>query len=770
MAVFSAIGAAIVGAFATAGGMFLTTAGALTLAGSVVAGVIAGGLAFATAKVLGVFDPPDLGPDPGVKIQLAPSTDNKIGIAYGRNFMSGPITDVAISNKNQTMHYCITLSERVVGGTYTVNQIFRDAANLTFSGANVQSQINANSTTDSNVKDKMRVRVYAGGTAASNQVFPSSGTQVSAITMMPHWTNTTDYSMEELVFAMVEIDYDAENGLTGLGGFSFDITNSVSNPGDVLIDYMNNTRYGAGLANDIIDVNSITGSANTSLKGYAAETVSFTNNAGGAATQARWQINGYLSTFQDAGTNIAKVCQASATFFMFDTKTGKFKVIPNRPTASTFSLNDDNIISKIGVTGTELYALYNKSKVEFNDQNRRDQSNSVEISTPASELNDNEPENIAEFRIDLINDPIRATQIANIDLSQSRNGMVVTCTTDFSGMQIDVGDVVSLTNADYGFTAKEFRVMTHQEQLDDSGMITCALTLLEYNADVYVQPAVTDSDEQGPTDIPTVPPIINLPPIIFRNLMPGIATFTTNGSGTGSVFTVFKANGLYTFVFPTTPGSGHAVGNTITVDGTFLDGVSGTNNLTFRVATINGSGGILTADTVTGTAVTYDDNIFGNYNTKQSMGNVAVGAQIQDKPAPVLNLSDSNTLSNLVPANELDFTTGNGIEQGAYSFTSAITPIGSLTAASANFALQPVVQIAYANGTVQAFSNAIVFDNQTTIPSVLEFNQTIDIGPGAVSGNVKINAKNTLALNSASQRGYQGIRYDMLKITKGDVF
>jgi|11_taG_2_1085331.scaffolds.fasta_scaffold00187_21 hypothetical protein len=769
MAVFSAIGAAIVGAFATAGGMFLTTAGALTLAGSVVAGVIAGGLAFATAKVLGVFDPPDLGPDPGVKIQLAPSTDNKIGIAYGRNFMSGPITDVAISNQNQTMHYCITLSEQVEGATYTVNQIFRDAANLTFSGANVQSQINANSTTDINVKDKMRIRVYAGGTASANQVFPTSGA-VDATTMMPHWTNTTNYSMEDLVFAMVEIDYDAENGLTGLGALSFDVTNSVSNPGDVLIDYMNNTRYGAGLANDIIDVNSITGAANTSLKGYAAEQISYTPNTGGSATQDRWQINGYLSTFTDAGTNIAKICQASATFFMFDTKQGKFKVIPNRPTASTFSLNDDNIVSKIGVTGTELYALYNKSKVEFNDQNRRDQSNSIEISTPASELNDNEPENIASFRLDLVNDPMRATQIANIDLSQSRNGMVVTCTTDFSGMQIDVGDVVDLTNADYGFNAKEFRVMTHQEQLDDSGMITCALTLLEYNEDVYVQPSVTDSDEQGPTDIPTIPPIINLPPIIFRNILPNIDTWTTTGSGTSTVFTVFKANGAYTFVYPTTPGSGHVVGNTITVDGTYLDGVSGTNNLTCRVASVDGSGGILTTDTVTGTAVTFDDNIFGNYNSKQSMGNVAVGAQIQDKPAAVLNFSNANSVSNLIPANELDFTTGNGIEEGAYSFTSAVTPIGSLVAATANYTLQPVVQIAYANGTVQAYSDGIDFNNQDDIPSVIEFNQTIDIGPGAVSGNVKINAKNTLNPNASAQIGFTGIRYDMLKITKGDVF
>ena len=515
MAVFSAIGAAVASFFSLTG-TFATIAGVgLSFAGTIVAGVVAGGLALATAKVLGVFDPPDLGPDPGVKIQLAPSTDNKIGIAYGRNFMSGPITDVAISNENQTMHYCITLSEYVEGGTYTVNDIYRDTSRLIFSGANVSTQTNPNSTNTSVIANKIRCRIYAGSTNSADQVFPTSGA-VNATTMMPHWTNTTDYSMEDLVFAMVEIDYDAENGLQGLGGMTFDITNSVSNPGDVMIDYLNNTRYGAGLSNTIIDVTSITDSANTSLKGYSAEQVSYTPHGGGSATQDRWQINGYLSTFDSVGTNIAKIAQASASFFLFDTKQGKFKSLPNRSRASTFSLNDDNIVSKISVTSTELYSLYNAAEVEFNDVSRRDQSNTVKVSIGSGDKNPNEPENIAKFRLDLVNDPIRASQIANIDLSQARNGTVVTCETDFSGMQIDVGDVVDLTNEDFGFSAKEFRVMKHEELLSNEGMITCKLTLLEYNEDVYVQPSVTNTAPQLPIDIPTIPIIPVLIPSVFN--------------------------------------------------------------------------------------------------------------------------------------------------------------------------------------------------------------------------------------------------------------
>jgi hypothetical protein len=228
------------------------------------------------------------------------------------------------------------------------------------------------------------------------------------------------------------------------------------------------------------------------------------------------------------GTNIAKIAQASASFFLFDTKQGKFKVLPNRSRASTFSLNDDNIVSKLSVSSTELYSLYNAAEVEFNDVSRRDQTNTVKISLPAGELNPNEPENIASFRLDLINDPIRASQIANIDLAQSRNGLVVNCTTDYSGMQIDVGDVVDITNADFGFSAKEFRVMKHEEMLDDDGMITCKLTLLEYNADVYVQPAVTDTAPQLPIDIPLIPII----PIVIPGVFNGTYGNVTVNQGT----------------------------------------------------------------------------------------------------------------------------------------------------------------------------------------------------------------------------------------------
>ena len=144
--------------------------------------------------------------------------------------------------------------------------------------------------------------------------------------------------------------------------------------------------------------------------------------------------------------------------------------------------------------------------------------------------------------------------------------MVVTCTTDFSGMQIDVGDVVDLTNADYGFTAKEFRVMKHEEQLDDNGMITCAITLLEYNDAVYVQPAVTDSALQLPIDIPTIPII----PIVIPGVFDG--TYGNVTVNQGSYGNVVVNDTMKTFGAGTQLVDNPAANTSVTSGtGTFLD-------------------------------------------------------------------------------------------------------------------------------------------------------------------------------------------------------
>jgi len=69
---------------------------------------------------------------------------------------------------------------------------------------------------------------------------------------MVNWSAGTQ-EMNDLVFAIVSINYSKEKNLTDFGDWIFVLENNMTDAGDVLYDYMTNTRYGAGI--DISEVN-----------------------------------------------------------------------------------------------------------------------------------------------------------------------------------------------------------------------------------------------------------------------------------------------------------------------------------------------------------------------------------------------------------------------------------------------------------------------------------------------------------------------------------
>jgi len=74
-------------------------------------------------------------------------------------------------------------------------------------------------------------------------------------------------------------------------------------------------------------------------------------------------------------------------------------------------------------------------------------------------------------------------------------------------------------------------------------------------------------------------------------------TGLTGGAGINAVFDVVKTNGVYTASLDSlaaSAGSGYVAGDTITILGSALGGVNGTNNLILTVATVGAAGKIAT--------------------------------------------------------------------------------------------------------------------------------------------------------------------------------
>jgi hypothetical protein len=539
-------GIALAAALGSAGLAFVTSA-------------IAVGLAIATSRLLGL----DGGgggtsQDPGVRIQFPPATQNKIPIVYGTVNTKGTITDARISNSNKTMTYVLQLSEKTQTGTFTVGDIYWNDQKLVFdtAGGNehkVVSSIEQDGSSNTNYAGLMRMRVYSGSTTAANQIFPTqaSGNTVSAVTTLDEGDEKclANYLLSDLVFAVIQIDYESTKGVTGLAQITFQLSNSLNNPGSVWYDYMTSERYGAGIPVNQIDTSTCLTNTTTSLLGWSNTIPSnqytpwplSTSTTYTATNQVRYQINGVLSTGATVKNNLDSIVQGCNCWTSFDYSAGQWKVIINRAAtvgelASAFTFNDDNIIGDVGITATNLEDLYNQLEVEYASRIIRDQNDYFRAEIDPSEMNDLEPANNLSMRLDLVNNALHAGRIGLIELKGSRVDLIINFRADYSAIQCEAGDVVKITNNVYGFTDKLFRISKLREVEDEGGSITVEVTALEYNADVYTDEELFDSAAVEGSGIPVFGGSSSLP----APSIPVVATLNTT-TPSFSISTVIPA-------------------------------------------------------------------------------------------------------------------------------------------------------------------------------------------------------------------------------------
>jgi len=195
--------------------------------------------------------------DKGVRLQIPPAAENKIPVLYGQGYFSGIITDAVMTNSNKTMYYCLTLGEKTgtllsdnSSSTYTFKNIYWNDQRIIFKndGITVDYTVDRTGTVDRSLDGQVSIYCYAGN--SSSRVNPTGYTNtgtIAAYTIMPNWSTAT-HTMSDLVFSIVKVDYNREKNVTGLGTVLYQVENSMKMPGDVLYDYMTNTRYGAGIA------------------------------------------------------------------------------------------------------------------------------------------------------------------------------------------------------------------------------------------------------------------------------------------------------------------------------------------------------------------------------------------------------------------------------------------------------------------------------------------------------------------------------------------
>lgn len=200
-------------------------------------------------------------PDRGVRLQVPVSTENAIPVLYGTAVLPGIITDAVQSNNNKTMTYVLTLSERTGTklsdgqlSTYRFYDVYWNDNRVVFrsDGITASYTVDRDGNVDRNIDGLVRIWCYGGDSYTG--VIPEgySGSVPSAFTIVPGWTGAM--IMTDLVFAVVEVNYDRDRGVTGLPDVRFRVSNSMTLPGDCLLDYLTSSRYGAGISQEDIYV------------------------------------------------------------------------------------------------------------------------------------------------------------------------------------------------------------------------------------------------------------------------------------------------------------------------------------------------------------------------------------------------------------------------------------------------------------------------------------------------------------------------------------
>lgn len=453
----------------------------------------------ASFVVTKVFGPKlDKGRDSGVRQQVPPSSTNSIPIAYGDAWMGGAFVDAVLSTDQKTMYYVMVISHISPNGQFTYDRSNfyygdRKIAFDTTDTTKVISLTDGSGNVDTKISGYMYVNLYTSNAAGTitnvTGTSPSTfmgGTDIDSTLRWP----ASGRQMNGLAFAIVKLIYNQEAGVTGLQPLTFKVSHYLNSagaakPGDVFYDYLTSEKYGAA----ILPAN-VNATECAALNTYSDQTIPYTPSGGGSATQVRYRINGVIDTAQPVLDNIEKIVNSCDCWLAFQATTAQWMPIINKAETAAFAFNDSNIIGSLKVSMTDLLTNINQIEASFPFKGNKDQPEYVrqELTTG---LYPNEPENKVNVTFDLVNDSVQAQYLANRVILQSRDDIVVSFDAAYPAIQVNVGEVVSITNSDYGWSAKLFRVMKVSEAALPDGNLGARLELVEYNDAVYANPTIT---------------------------------------------------------------------------------------------------------------------------------------------------------------------------------------------------------------------------------------------------------------------------------------
>jgi len=407
-------------------------------------------------------------------------------IIYGRAKSAGVrVFDTTTGDSNKTLHRVLAFTGHEIEA---FEEIYLNDELVTIDGS-------GNVTNPSRYNGYVTIKEHLGS--------PDQLADADLVAAVPSWT--TSHRLRGIAYLYVKLEFNQDvfpNGVPEVTAVikgkkvydpRTDTTAWSDNPALCIRDYITSTTYGLGESTDNLDDTLFITAANV------CDYYNYPTLTG----DARYTLNGSFTTAAapyDLMQNLLSSMGGLAWYAQ-----GKWRIKPAYWTSTVADFTEDDLRSSISV------ATRHSRRDNFNTVNgvwKGPESNwqTTDFPPVVNEdfvLADNNQELATDLNLSFTSDVGMARRIANIYLERNRQQLTVMASFGMRAFQVQVGDNIRLTNSRFGWTNKEFEVVSWTFGLADNNDLQVHMTLREISESVFDDIADGAVYERDNTTLPS---------------------------------------------------------------------------------------------------------------------------------------------------------------------------------------------------------------------------------------------------------------------------
>ena len=346
---------------------------------------------------------------------------------------------------------------------------------------------------------------YSGLIQIDKKLGTDTQTASSVLTPAPSWT--TDHTLKGVAYLGLRFTWNRDvfgsiPDVTAVvrGKKVYDPRTSTTayrtNPAICLLDYLTNTRYGKGLPSSAFE------SGYTSWSAAANKCDTNVTPYTGGSDIDLFSCNAVIDVSKPIIDNVKELLSGMQGQLIYTQ--GVYKLIIEDDYTASYAFDTDNILGGISVVGEKRKDKYNRVIATFTNPSNNWQQDQVEYPAAGStEYNTLKTEDSGfelETRIALptVTSIYQARNLAYTLLYRSRNQIKCSFLATVDALQVAIGDVVTVTHASLGWSAKKFRVTGLSLQADGN----VGVSLHEHDATIYPWYEGTEVTAPAATTLP----------------------------------------------------------------------------------------------------------------------------------------------------------------------------------------------------------------------------------------------------------------------------